>query len=784
MEVLLYHTHGNERVDEFLETFLSMHVDKEVAVRRFTAYFIEVLCFTRSRYACSCLEVLVTLLQDQDKQVNVFALRATRIVYKRALYYISLQQKETRYVQAARESVQALDHVLARVVHHITAGSREVFCEAIRCAQSVVLSQSFSSFAPKSLSQLELSGCSCLEDLRLVDTTVLDEMKLKAQADKLFTAFCALLIKQRPENMEIVALIHAVGVIGHDRSSYAGAATVAFAQLAQSNDNLTKNTRVKNALVSELKRILASRHCIQWQPKIIPVLSSLGISTQSSSATGLSTDLVMEAELDRMRESMSTEMGNEPSHTTERDGERSLAVSEIADGFKVPDEENAIAICSVRAQSPAELAKLAIAMLSRLPKNFDDPSMALVKINRAGALSVGNSIGFENRVKAIKSVGIGVKNFVDTTTASDDEMDIMEDNGVDKPALTRKHPRSHTRHDLDTSVLLDNIIQTDRKIFSKILVQLSSGNEEMVTTFINKQLSASITEGVIELSTMVYRNEILGLSVGGVGFELLGQILSKVAKNLQTDFSLIRTIINGIPMIPQAVLEYIDVLIETTDDVVVRRNALTVLANFALTKPGLALDSIGRILNHCSSRDEGIRTDSLKLVIARLYKPSSVGILKWQWPYKDTCPMKKVESLSDFCESKLEVLCSEQIEVMAMERFEQGSQSGSWDMIWPMLALCSKKLILIHYIASTLIERDGDGIPTEYIQSFGTSLAALPGDIVDKELEIIVKEYKGVRSVSKKKNRNDFILPILSCISGTSRGLTNKLADAALSFNK
>ena len=166
-ELMLFQSTGNERVHEFLETFLSLHVSREAPFRRFCVYFIDILCFTRSRYACSCLEVLVTLLQDSDKQVQIFALRAARCVYKRALYWISIQQRESLYVDAARESIEVLDFVLARVVHLITSSSREVFCEAIRCAQSVVLCQSHSTFPPKSQAQLEAAGASCLEDLKL-----------------------------------------------------------------------------------------------------------------------------------------------------------------------------------------------------------------------------------------------------------------------------------------------------------------------------------------------------------------------------------------------------------------------------------------------------------------------------------------------------------------------------------------------------------------------------------------------------------------------------------------
>jgi len=615
-----------------------------------------------------------------------------------------------------------------------------------------------------------------------MDASVLDEVKLKAQADKLYAAFCALLVKQRPEPIELIALIHAVGITGHDRSSYAGAATVAFAQLATCDLGTMK---VKNVLIFELKRILASRHCIQWQPKIIPILSALGITT--------STSLIMDAELDRMREIILSAHDGGKKNTAETDGERALAISEIADGMKVPDEENAIALCSVRAQSPAELAKLALAMLSRLPKKFDDASMALVKINRsAAAASSGGSIGFEHRIRALKSVGIGVKNFFDTNTAdntSDEEMDIVDNppsasDGVSMP----NHPTA-PRPSFDPSQLLDAIIQrgVDKKTFSKLLLKTWRGSDEMIVKFFHNQLSTS-GEGVVDLFSMVYREQLLGDHEDGISLDRLGELFVSAIRDQMVEFNIVRTIISAIPCVPPVVFDYVDNLIETSSDVLVKRNGLTILANFVLAKPGFSNDCLSRILNHCSSDHESVRTDALKLVIARLYKPSSIGIPKWQWPYQDlSCPMKIVDSLDEFADNRLQLLCSEQIEIMAKKRFESAAENGSWNTVWPMLALCSKKPLLIHFIVSCLVENNANtshDIPTNYVQSFGSSLAALPGDVIDKELEIIVKEYKGVRSVNKRRKRNEFVLPILSAISGTSRGLTNKLADAALSFSK
>ena len=810
MEVLLYHTTGNDRIDEFLETFLSMHVDKQIPVRRFVAHFIEILCFTRSRYACSCLEVLVTLLQDADKQVVIFALRAARVVYKRALYFISVQQKDTRYTTPARESLQTLDHVLAQIVHHITSGNREVFCEAIRCAQTVVLCQSYSSLNPKSQSQLEIAGCSCLEDLRLVDSpsSVLEESKLKSQSDKLFSALCALLVKHRAEPMEIVALIHAVGVVGHDRSSYAGAATIAFSQLA-ANDQLISGTRVRSALTMELKRILSSRYCVQWQPRIIPILNSLGISTSETS-----TNLVMEAELDRLKEQVMAQMGTSISDSKtdedislEKEGERLLAISEIADCFKVPDEDHAVAICSVRAKNPAELAKLALAMLNRLPKKYDDPGMALVKVNRSGASvsgSGGNSIGFENRVKAIKSMGITFKRYLDgvveqenLTSDEETEMDHEPPQTMVQETVgeTEHHLPVFSSDSVPSGDLMSSIALKDKRMFSRLMAKVSSDAHVLGNLFASELHSGSVA-GISELLTVLYVNQLTGGHEVATTLDTAGEVFVSVVKEMGgIDFNLVRTLIMGsengtipgIPFVPNSILDLVDTTVETGEPSM-RRAALTILASLALTKPGMSMEALNRIFSHATSSREDVRTDSLKLILAKLYRPSAVAILKWQWPYKDTsgCQMKRVGGMGDFLNSRLEVVCSQYIEDAARERFESGIRDNLWNQMWPMLALSSKKPVLIHYIVHHIVEdaTEGVAIPTEIVQSFAASLAALQGDVVDRELELVVKEYKSIRAATKKKRRNEVLLPILSAISNTSRGLNDKLADAALSLNK
>jgi hypothetical protein len=134
----------------------------------------------------------------------------------------------------------------------------------------------------------------------------------------------------------------------------------------------------------------------------------------------------------------------------------------------------------------------------------------------------------------------------------------------------------------------------------------------------------------------------------------------------------------------------------------------------------------------------------------------------------------------------LDFVCGEALESLALKVFEEGVQSGAWNKTWPLLALCSKKLKLIHVVLATIVDKmDPDAsVPAEVMHAFSQSLIALPGELVDPELELLVKHYKSARAAAKKKHRNEFLLPILSALSATERGLTGPLADAALALRK
>ena len=777
-ELLLFHSASNDRVDEFLETLLSLHVGREAPFRRFCAYFIDLLCFTRSRYACSCLEVLVTLLQDNDRQVQIFALRAARTVYKRALYWISVQQREMLYVDAARESIETLDFVLARVVHLITSSSREVFCEAIRCAQAVVLCQSHSSFAAKSQAQLEAAGLSCLEDLKLHDSpsNALDETKLKGQADRLFTALCALLVKKRDESapdMEIVALIKAVGAVGHQRPAYAAAATVAFNQLAEEyKEGSGKNNsqRIKSCLITELKRLLSSRHCVMWQPRLIPVLASLGIGDSN---------IVLRAEVERLKDQAETEQGLQAPTKRRRidnegEGERLMALSETADAIKVPDENHAEAVYAVRAQSPADLARLALNMLGKLPKSFDDPMTALIRVNRATAGGVaGSSVGFETRVKAARAMEIQTSDFfnqhtedMDTAGSGDSGEEEEEEMGnIDEPSS------SLVESTVDIADLAGRIGALRADLFSKILFGLKSTSRETKIGLIRSFFKQAKMEAITGLFSTVDDNSDVSLND-------LGLILTENAPSVAD----LKSLFSSLPTIPTVLLDYLDSRVDVNE----RRSALMVLAGLITTRPDHATEYLERLVSQCSVSSEGARTDALKLVLAKVYRPQPT-LLRSQWPY-ETSPeagLHIVETLKDSV-SRIDYVCSENLEQLARRNLEEASSTHDWSKAWLMLALCSKKPKLIHGLLDTMMEHvpAEASIPNDVMQPFALSLLSLSSEMIDPELEVIVKNYKSVRAVAKKKHRNEFLLPILSALSSTERGLTGNLADAALSLRK
>jgi hypothetical protein len=773
---------SNERVDEFLETYLSLHINREAPFRRFCAHFIEMLCFTRSRYACSCLEVLITLLQDADKMVQLFALRASRVVYKRALYWISIQQREAMYVEAARESVEALDHLLARIVHLITSSSKETFCEAIRCAQTVILSQSYSTFAARSQAQLEAAGASCLEDVKLLESssTVLEESKLKGQADRLFTALCALLVKKREESapeMEAVALVRAIGSVGHQRPSYAAAATVAFSQLAEEIKSDSNHPKVRAALVSELKRILASRHCVVWQPRIIPMLEKLGL---------VDSNLVMSAEVERLKEQADTELGLDVSKrrritSLEELGDHLMAITETADLLKVPDENHAEAAFSVRAETPADLAKFALGLLAKLPKEVEDPMGALVRVNKA-ALSgafLGSSMGFDTRVKAARAMDLSVSDFFDVAPASsgdlsDEEMDQTE--GLSREASIEKAFKGRSSESVNLDELASLISTSRPDLLPKIMSGLGGSDKGSKTRLMQSFFRANMSkiETIKSVFMQTYKAEIGG---DDLSTEKLGEILVSCVPSVHD----LKAIVAAIPIVPLCVVDFVDQQAGSSDPST-RRTALMTLASLVTSRPGISFNCLERLVVHGSNADGTARTDALKLLLAKVYRPVG-SVLAWQWPYEKSS--KTVETVKGTV-SMLDFVCGEALESLALKVFEEGVQSGAWNKTWPLLALCSKKLKLIHVVLATIVEKmDPDAsIPAEVMHAFSQSLIALPGELVDPELELLVKHYKSARAAAKKKHRNEFLLPILSALSATERGLTGPLADAALALRK
>jgi hypothetical protein len=137
--------------------------------------------------------------------------------------------------------------------------------------------------------------------------------------------------------------------------------------------------------------------------------------------------------------------------------------------------------------------------------------------------------------------------------------------------------------------------------------------------------------------------------------------------------------------------------------------------------------------------------------------------------------------------SNLDFMCSEDLEGRARTLLLEAATAGQWDKTWVVVALCSRKPQLIHSVLATLMDAIPDSsssIPPTVTTALGQSIVLLPPEVIEPELEILVKQYKAVKAAHKKKIRNEFILPLLSAISATDRGLTGTLADAALSFRK
>jgi hypothetical protein len=277
----------------------------------------------------------------------------------------------------------------------------------------------------------------------------------------------------------------------------------------------------------------------------------------------------------------------------------------------------------------------------------------------------------------------------------------------------------------------------------------------------------------------VYKTELSGED-NGMTTEILGEML--VASN--PSIHDMKNLIANLPIVPATVLDYVDSNASSADPPT-RRTALMVLASLVASRPGIAVACLERLLHHCASTDEPARTDALKLLLAKVYKPVPV-LLSWQWPYSNEKASVPVKDSIRGTISMLEYVCGEVLEGFARQGLEQAVTCGDWKTSWALLALCSKKPKLIHSIMAIIMENvESDAsIPGDVMHAFSQSLIALPGDVIDAELEVLVKHYKSLRAVAKKKHRNEFLLPILSALASTERGLTGGLADAALSLRK
>jgi hypothetical protein len=458
-------------------------------------------------------------------------------------------------------------------------------------------------------------------------------------------------------------------------------------------------------------------------------------------------------------------------------GERLMIISDITDAFKVPDETQAEAVCSVRANTPAELARTALSMLGKLPKHFEDELMALVRVNRASAVA-GGSASFERRVKAARALSISVSDFI---SSSDAEMD--EENGQlpqdEQKVLTSPPKTLRIEENVDLAAMVD---VNNVALFLKLVVTgLNSVTREEKLDLMRKFLHAhtdSNPKAVIKLFRAVFRGEMRDESL--VSTEDLGLCLPA-----EIGLAQIKSIVSDIPCVPSELVARLDSLISgSSPGADLRRGALTTLASLAQSKPGIASDCLNRLLGHCNSTDEAIRTDAIRLLLAKVYRPQR-ALLNSQWPYSEKCPSPTVDTFENKI-SKLEFLCSQELEEKGTNMLIHAAQSSEWNKAWVAVALCSKKPQLLHLVLATLIESvpESSSIPAFLMAAFGQALVLLPPEMFESELETLVRQYKSVRAAHKKKMRNEFILPLLSAIAATDRGLTGALADAALSFGK
>ena len=600
LELLLYHTNGNDLVDEFFEQMISLHVDSNHTIRRFAAYFIEVLCISRSVYACRCLPALLRLLDDSDLQVLYLSIRASRTVFKRALYWISVQQKDPQYGGIANENVLKLNSILSKIVKFLNSTGDE-FQLSIKFVETVIMSQSFSGENPKSIAQIETAGCSSLEDLRLNDPGPLEISKLNSQSDKLVEYICAVAFESKSTKLigDCYALVRSLSLIAFEREQYIPAIILSVEALIA---DLSENDGLRGFVVGELKKILASRHAVHVQPLISNILAKLSVTKKRANIDST----VFGAELTRIKARVVSKTPNR----------KTPAWNQSMEENNIIDEEHAVAVCAIRAQNSSELAKLALSLLSKIPSRSEEPeySLQISGFNESQKYS-GNVIDISE--KSLADIEL-------QTEFAAHETDEYANMAKAPPIPTETTPKPGKPFVFDF-FLKEGLYQFSGSFPDTLSKLVAAANihrlEPASADFLDEQLKDLISSHRFEDLCGV-----LSAIFSRIGFECYESLLERVFQSLPTDVSSLkdirRLLIDHLPVLCISAIHFWR-KIASSEDHSVRRPALATLGHIFISKPGSRINCLLSIFDLCHAQDGQVRDDACKTLAIKLYDPTA-----------------------------------------------------------------------------------------------------------------------------------------------------------------
>ncbi|KAF4670303.1 hypothetical protein FOL46_000924 [Perkinsus olseni] len=531
-ELLLYHSSPNDqRIDEFLDTFLAFHLDRLAPIRRFCAHFIHNLCYTRSRYSLRCLSTLCTLLSDNDTVVVRLALEAARTIYPRAIYWTSVVQKQAqqqltllmmsadadgqsaamRHQQQqsaamARESSQLLRAVLAGIAQHSTRGRHGIFIAAVEALTIVALCQSSlegsgtdtsgRALGMKSQAYLEEYGASCLDDLKLSSPLQgdtgdgsfqggLDEAQLQRESEQIVLALCKMMLtvshgeewdeasggspeEDKRTEAEMVAVVRALGVLGAERAS-ANAQGVMLT-FASGFEDLMEVASRTGRLRSALIQAVRRMLASPQCTQWQPRLAA--ILQQLLQAAGqieqeTLDQMVFEAEQARLREVFA---GEDPTRPEPHAKRRKMESEKALPGIDMVDEEHVVAVCAVRATgSNDSLTRMVQKLLGRLPRKLINAEATVQRVVR-----VTDADGFSNTATVQRKLDRAKALF------SRSAQDFLQDRPQDDDEVTEEEPREVVepveQRDLgpvSPAAAKESRDELARAIFSSVLKALS-----------------------------------------------------------------------------------------------------------------------------------------------------------------------------------------------------------------------------------------------------------------------------------------------------------------------